>query len=460
MLTIINENKIFSALSKGKNEDKVRICEILAKALELKGLNLEEATYLINIKNPELIHELFVAASKVKEDIYGKRIVIFAPLYISNVCKNECLYCAFRHSNKELKRTILEQQKIASEIEHLINQGHKRILLEAGEAYPNDNIDYVIESIATIYGVKNKHGEIRRVNVNVAPLTIPEFKRLKEAKIGTYQLFQETYHCETYNKVHTAGNKADYNFRITAFDRALTAGIHDIGLGALFGLYDWRFEVLALLEHANYLQNNFGVGPHTISVPRLKPAFGSEIASHPFAPVDDNDFCKIVAILRLAVPYTGIIMSTRESAQIREQTLALGVSQVSAGSRTTPGAYTDNKLNDEGQFSIGDHRTLDEVVRDLAEHGYMPSFCTACYRVGRTGEKFMGLAKRGDIKDVCTPNAIASFAEYLTNYASPATKTAGNKLIGKEINSMANKDKQLTSKLLEKVSSGEEDVFV
>ena len=460
MQTIINENKIQSILATTASEDAVRVQEILAKALEFGGLNLQEAAQLTAVKNQELLEEIFIAANKVKEEIYGKRIVIFAPLYISNLCTNECLYCAFRATNKALKRRFLAPSEIANETEALINQGHKRVLLVAGETYPKGDFQYVLDAIKAVYETKSNHGEIRRINVNLAPLGVEDFKRLKDAAIGTYQLFQETYHRDTYKQVHLAGKKADYDWRLSVFDRAMTAGIDDVGMGVLFGLYDWRFEMLALLQHADYLQERFGVGPHTISVPRIEPALGSEIASKPLAAVSDIDFCKLTAILRLAVPYTGIIMSTRENSQIRQQTLALGVSQISAGSRTDPGGYSDANSSDASQFSLGDHRSLDEVVRDVASLGYMPSFCTACYRSGRTGEDFMCLAKHGKIKKICAPNAIATFVEYLNDYATPETKIVGNKLVQAELVSMTNQQRQITEELLAKMKMGQRDVFI
>lgn len=460
-MQIINENTIHSTLASVVSEDVIRVREILAKALEYKGLDEQDVAQLTAIKSGELLSELFAAANKVKEEIYGKRIVIFAPLYISNLCSNECLYCAFRATNKELKRRSLTPSEISGEVEQLIGEGHKRVLMVAGESYPHNDFQYVLDAIQAIYKVKNgRGGEIRRVNVNLAPLDLNNFKRLKEADIGTYQLFQETYHRDTYKQVHVAGKKADYDWRVSAFDRALTAGIEDVGMGVLFGLHDWRFEVLALLQHANYLQQHFGVGPHTVSVPRLEPALGSDIASKPLAAVSDVDFCKLVAILRLAIPYTGIIMSTRETPMTRQQTLALGVSQISAGSRTNPGGYADSELTDDSQFSLGDHRSLDEVVGDLANLGYMPSFCTACYRLERTGGHFMELAKHGKIKKMCGPNAIATFVEYLTSYASPATQAAGRKLIESELALMPESERQLTEKLLARLGAGQTDVFV
>ena len=309
--------------------------------------------------------------------------MLFAPLYISNLCNNDCLYCAFRVRNKELQRRALTQEEIRHEVEVLVDQGHKRILLVAGESYPKDGgFQYVLDSIATIYDVKRGNGEIRRVNVNVAPLPVDQFRELKASGIGTFQLFQETYHRETYRAVHVGGKKKDFDWRVTGMHRAMEAGIDDVGIGVLFGLADWRYEILAMLQHIHELERAYGVGPHTISVPRLEPASGSDMASHPPQPVSDVDFRKIVAILRLAVPYTGMILSTRETANLRQETFALGISQISAGSRTNPGGYEEDEEFDAAQFQLGDHRSLDEVIRDISELGFVPSFCTACYRLG------------------------------------------------------------------------------
>ncbi len=456
----IDENKVWEILGAHKTSDFVKTREVLAKALEMKGLNQEDVAVLINISDPLMLSELFDTANKVKETIYGKRLVLFAPLYISNMCANECLYCAFRANNKEIVRNALSQEHIAREVEVLINQGHKRILMVAGESYPNQGFQYILDSIATIYSVKNRHGEIRRVNVNIAPLDTEEFRLLKEAKIGTYQIFQETYHRETYSKVHLGGKKRDYNWRVWSLHRAMEAGIDDVGIGVLFGLFDYRFEILALMQHIHELEDQFGVGPHTISVPRLEPATNSNLASHPPFPVSDIDFRKIVAILRLAVPYTGIIMSTRETAQMRRETFALGVSQISAGSRTNPGGYEEESEDDpSGQFSLGDHRPLDEVIRDVASMGYIPSFCTACYRLGRTGQDFMDLAKPGDIKLHCGPNALSSFKEYLKNYATPATVRIGEELIRKTVSEMSGIARQRAEKLIKRVEEGRDDVY-
>lgn len=451
----INEQKIWEALESNQNPEPSKIKEVLAKASEMKGLNLADVSVLTCISDPEMLSELFNTANNVKDTIYGKRLVLFAPLYISNLCANECLYCAFRATNKDIVRNALTQEHIAREVEVLMNQGHKRILLVAGESYPNKGFQYVLDSIRTIYGVKNEHGEIRRVNVNVAPLTTDEFKLLKAEGIGTYQIFQETYHRETYSKVHVGGKKRDYNWRAWSLHRAMEAGIDDVGIGVLFGLFDYRFEILAMMQHIKELEKKLGVGPHTVSVPRLEPATNSDIASHPPFPVSDIDFRKIVAILRLAVPYTGIIMSTRETAKMRRETFALGVSQISAGSKT--GYEEEDAVS--GQFSLGDHRKLDEVIQDVASMGYIPSFCTACYRLGRTGQDFMDLAKPGDIKLHCGPNGLSSFKEYLKNYATPKTAEIGNNLIRETIAGMSGLAKQRAEKLVKRVEAGKDDVY-
>jgi 2-iminoacetate synthase len=415
----------------------------------------------MQLSDPGLLGEMFAAAKRTKERIYGKRLVLFAPLYISNMCCNECLYCAFRARNTALKRRALSQGEIARETKLLIEQGHKRLLLVAGESYPRDGFSYIIQAIDTVYSVKSGRGEIRRVNVNIAPLELEEFQALKAAMIGTYQLFQETYHRQTYASVHVGGRKRDYDWRLGAAGRAMEAGIDDVGIGVLFGLFDWRFEVLALMQHIRHLEARHGCGPHTLSVPRLEPASGSDLALHPPHPVSSLDFRKLVAILRLAVPYTGIIMSTRENANIRRETFALGVSQISAGSRTNPGGYsTEDGDGDASQFSLGDHRPLDEVVRDIAELGYIPSFCTACYRLGRTGMDFMDLAKPGEIKHHCDPNALSTFEEYLQDYASEETRVVGAKLIADTLGGMDETARRVSEAMLERVLAGQRDVFV
>jgi 2-iminoacetate synthase len=455
----IDEAAVVHALEAGATKDAARVREIFAKARELKGLEMEEVAVLSSVSDPDLLSEMFQTAKEVKDAIYGQRLVLFAPLYVSNLCENDCVYCAFRVRNKELKRRALTQAEIRHEVEILVDQGHKRVLLVAGESYPNEGFDYVLKSVGTIYDVKRGNGEIRRVNVNVAPLTVEEFKALKDTGIGTYQLFQETYHRGTYKTVHLGGKKRDYDWRVSAMDRAVQAGIDDVGIGVLFGLYDWRFEVLAIMQHIRHLEATFGVGPHTISMPRLEPACGSDMASAPPQPVSDIDFRKIVAILRMTVPYTGMIMSTREAPNIRRETFAMGVSQISAGSRTNPGGYAEDEQFDEAQFQLGDHRSLDEVIRDVAELGYIPSFCTACYRLGRTGMDFMDLAKPGDIKHHCDPNALSTFEEYLIDYGTADTRRVGEELIAAKVAEMDPVRRDFTQAMIDKVRNGERDVL-
>lgn len=455
----IDEKKIWEALEKHSVSDRVLIEEILKKSLELKGLSLDDIAPLLSIKEPELLDELFKTAKAVKEKIYGKRLVLFAPLYISNLCKNECIYCAFRATNKELDRKALGYDEIRREVEILVEQGHKRILLVAGESYPEEGLDYILKAIDTIYSVKNK-GEIRRVNVNIAPLTTEDFKRLKSRKIGTYQLFQETYHRDTYKKMHLGGLKRDYDFRVTVMDRAMEAGINDVGIGVLFGLFDYRFEVMALLQHSKHLDKEFGAGPHTISVPRIEPASGSKVSENPPYKVSDTDFLKLIAILRLSVPYTGMILTTRENPETRRTAFAVGISQISAGSRTNPGGYSSSEKFDASQFSLGDHRNLREVIEDITKLGYIPSFCTGCYRLGRTGKDFMDLAKPGLIQKHCSPNAIATFAEYLEDYADDEMKTLGYEMIQKHLKELPPNLQKTTMEMVNSVKQGKRDVYI
>jgi len=455
----IDDHVIAATLERQRLADAARVREVLAKARELKGLESEDMAALMGVSDPGLLHEMFDAAQHVKQAIYGRRLVIFAPLYVSNMCANECTYCAFRARNTELDRRALTQEEIARETRMLIDQGHKRVLVVAGESYPREGFSYVLKAIDTVYSVTHDQGEIRRINVNVAPLTLEQFRELKDAKIGTYQLFQETYHRGTYGAVHLAGKKKDYDWRVTAMDRAMQAGIDDVGVGVLFGLFDWRYELLAMMQHVRHLEARHGVGPHTISVPRLEPASGSDLASQPPHAVSDVDFRKIVAILRLAVPYTGIIMSTRESAHIRRETFALGVSQISAGSRTNPGGYAESERENASQFCLGDHRPLDEVIRDVAGLGYIPSFCTACYRLGRTGQDFMDLAKPGEIKEHCDPNALATFVEYMMDYGSEETRAVGERLVEQVLASMGPVPQQMAASMVKRVRGGKRDVF-
>lgn len=464
-LSIIDEEKIISTLKLHQKQNKSKIKEILQKAEELKGLNTQDVATLISAENNEIIDEFFFTAKKIKEKIYGKRLVFFAPLYITNKCINNCLYCGFRKDNKEQKRKTLTFNEISEEVKALENSGHKRLLLVFGESEDLD-IDYVVKTIETVYNTKNGKGEIRRVNVNIAPMEVCDFKKLKQAKIGTYQLFQETYHRETYKFMHPSGPKKNYEYRITAPDRAMEAGIDDVGIGVLFGLHHYKFEVLALLQHINYLEKKFGIGPHTISVPRLKPALGALISQNPPCPLSDFEFKKIVAILRLAVPYTGIILTTRERKELRNEFFSLGVSQISAGSKTQPGGYAEenkkSKFKNQNleQFHIEDTRTVEEVIKDICTSGYIPSFCTACYRLGRTGEDFMKLSKIGFIKNFCTPNAILTFKEYLLDYAKDGMKDVGEKVINEFIAEI--KNNRLKEKLTNKIKlieKGERDIY-
>lgn len=459
----IDDAAIAGHIENNAKVDSGLVKEILAKAESLEGLTLGEVAALLPVQEPALLERLFATANTIKNVIYGRRLVIFAPLYISNLCSNECLYCAFRAGNRSVNRRALSMKEIAEETRMLVEQGHKRVLMVAGESYSREmgGFDYVLDAIRTVYSVRSGNGEIRRVNVNVAPLPVEEYKRLKDAGIGTYQLFQETYHRETYSRVHVGGMKRDYNWRVTAIDRAMEAGVDDCGIGPLFGLYKWEYEVLALLMHIRHLEETFGVGPHTISVPRIEPASGSEMADCPPWPVTDLDFKKIVAILRLAVPYTGIIMSTRESADMRRELVRLGVSQISGGSRTNPGGYGESAAdeNESSQFQIGDRRSLDEVIRDAAEMGLVPSFCTGCYRLGRTGSDFMDLARPGEIRRHCDPNALSTFMEYLLDYASPETRSVGEALIATSLTEMEPEAANAAEAMVEKVKHGERDVY-
>ena len=454
----IDHEKIYEYLKNTSPPDKAEVRDILKHARELKGISFSETERLLLVEDEELLEEIFETANYIKNEIYGKRLVLFAPLYVSNICKNECLYCAFRRSNKLIKRRRLTLDEIKKETEILVSKGHKRILLVSGEGRGERELDYIIDSINTIYSTKVGNGEIRRINVNIAPLDVDGFKRLKEAKIGTYQLFQETYHYPTYKKMHQKGPKSDYVYHLTTMDRAFEAGIDDVGVGILFGLYDYKFEIMALLEHIRHLEERFGIGPHTISVPRIEPATGSEVSYNPPYPVSDRDFKKIIAILRITVPYTGIILSTREKPEIRREAFRLGVSQISAGSRTNPGGYSEGESGE--QFSLGDHRPIDEVIYDICKLGFIPSFCTSCYRLGRTGVDFMDLAKPGLIKEKCLPNGLLTFKEYLLDYASEKTREIGEKLIEKMLNEIENERvRNQTKKFLKMIEEGKRDIY-
>jgi 2-iminoacetate synthase len=423
----IDPARIYEYLENTAPPDAGEVADVLAHARELKGISHAEAERLLMADDDEQLAQIAETARYIKEEIYGKRLVLFAPLYVSNLCNNDCLYCAFKKSNDSIPRRTLAPDEVRREVEALVQQGHKRILLVSGEGLGRRALDYTLEAIDAIYSVKVGKGEIRRINVNVAALPVDAYRALKAARIGTYQLFQETYHPETYAVMHPSGPKSDYAYHLSAIDRAMQAGIDDVGVGILFGLENYRFEIMALLQHVRHLEERFGTGVHTISVPRLEPATGSDVSLHPPHPVSDRDFRKIISILRITVPYTGMILSTREDAQMRREALSLGISQISAGSRTNPGGYASGDSAE--QFSLGDHRSLEEVIRDIASFGHVPSFCTGCYRLGRTGRDFMDLAKPGLIKQYCLPNALTSFKEYLVNYASPETRALGETLI-------------------------------
>ena len=447
----IEDERIFRALS--QKEDAGKVAAVLAKSMEKKPLTLDETAALLVVKDPQLLESIFEAARKLKRDIYGNRIVLFAPLYIGNHCVNDCLYCGFRRSLKTTVRRTLSDEELVQEVRGLENQGHKRLILVYGES-PLYSPEYIAHTVRIVYETKEKFGEIRRVNINAAPLDIAGFRTVKEAGIGTFQVFQETYHKETYAEYHPANTlKGNYMWRLNAMDRAFEAGCDDMGIGALFGLYDWKFEVLGLISHALHLQGRYGVGPHTISFPRIQPANGLDFAlKHP---VSDHDFKHLVAVLRLAVPYTGLIMTAREKESLRNEVMQFGVSQIDAGTRLEIGAYhekeaasADQALEKE-QFQIADNRSLDDTIRWLVKQKFIPSFCTSCYRVGRTGEHFMEYAIPGFIGKFCTPNALMTLAEYLKDYGSPATVDAGRKLIAEELAAMPEGD--LKNRLLERL---------
>jgi len=457
-IRVIDEGLIERQLEAGKKNSKGKILDILAKARGAKGLEPAEASSLLQVNDRDLMEEIFREAREVKLKIYGKRLVLFAPLYLSNDCQNNCRYCGFRRDNRLLSRKRLTVEEIRQQVRVLESLGHKRILLECGESNLS-GVDYVAKAIEAIYETKNGGGEIRRVNVNIAATTVENYRLLKAARIGTYQLFQETYHRPTYEALHE-GPKLDYNRQILAHDRAQEAGIDDVGLGVLFGLYDYRFEVMGLLYHALHLEEKFGVGPHTISVPRWRPAAGVDFEA-PY-PVADIDFKKLVAVLRLAVPYTGMIISTRESAQMRTEAFRLGISQTSAGSCTSPGGYGKAENGDGGseQFQVADHRTPDEVIRSICQMGYLPSFCTACYRRGRTGKDFMEMAKPGEIQELCAPNAILTFKEYLLDYASVETRKAGEETLHRHLEDVAlGPMREETQKRLRRIEEGKRDLY-
>lgn len=441
--------------------DRQRVLDVIAKSLDKKRLTLEETAVLINATDPDLIEAIKDGARTLKKLVYGNRIVLFAPLYIGNKCINNCAYCGFRAENKDAIRKTLQQKEIKQEIMALEENGQKRLVLVFGE-HPEYNADYIAECTKLAYSVKKGNGEIRRVNINAAPLDIEGFRKVHQAGIGTYQIFQETYHPEAYKWYHKSGRKADYNWRVTAFDRAQEAGLDDVGMGALFGLYDWKFEVMAMVRHTNHLEACYDVGPHTISFPRITAASNNCIK--PEYEVSDEDFTRIIAILRLAVPYTGLILTAREPAHIRTEALSFGVSQIDGGTKLEIGSYSesvnlDQDLNKE-QFKINDDRSLNEVIDELLEKGYLPSFCTSCYRMGRTGEHFMEFSVPGFIKRFCTPNGILTLAEYLMDYAPEHTAKKGWEVIARELKDL--EDENVRNEIedrIEKIKKGKRDLY-
>jgi len=461
MKPFIDPNELWGFINHTKSS-KERVREVIAKSLDKNRLTMEETAVLINATDQESVEEIKQGARLLKEKVYGQRIVLFAPLYVGNLCINNCAYCGFKVSNTKVTRVTLEKDDLIAQVKALEDTGQKRLILVYGE-HPRYNAEFIAESVRTVYGVKSGRGEIRRVNINAAPLDIDGFRTVKSAGIGTYQIFQETYHEPTYAVVHPSGVKRNYEWRITALDRAQEAGIDDVGIGALFGLYDWRFEVMGLLRHTNHFEAVYNVGPHTISFPRIQ--FASQLDIDKSHLVSDADFTKLVAILRLSVPYTGLILTAREPAVIRDEILQFGVSQIDGGTNIELGGYAKKKDNihqdiDLEQFQINDNRSLNEIMEELIGNGFIPSFCTACYRLGRTGEHFMEFSVPGFIKRYCQPNALLTMLEYLEDYAPPHTKEMGSRLIQEKLDAMENDG--FKEKLIEKIEGikqGQRDLY-
>lgn len=449
-------------LLKQPKPDPIRIRDIIAKSISKEALQVEETAQLLLADDPDSVEHIFEAARKLKRDVYGNRIVLFAPLYIGNYCINDCLYCAFKRSNPNAVRRTLSFEDISDQVRALENQGHKRLILVYGE-HPKYNADYIAETVHHVYSIREGRGEIRRVNINAAPLDAEGFRKVKRAGIGTYQIFQETYHHATYRKYHPEDTmKGDFLWRLDGLSRAFEAGADDMGIGALFGLYDWRYEVLGLVTHSLHLQQTYHVGPHAISFPRLRPASGVTLSDNYL--VSDPDFKRLIAILRLSVPYTGLILTARENPDIRRTVMEFGVSQIDAGSRIELGGYTeagDAQVMEQEQFSLGDTRSLDDIMRELMQTGFIPSFCTACYRLGRTGEQFMEYAVPGWIHDYCSPNALSTLTEYLVDYASPETKHVGLKLVNRELEKIQSTEiREKLRDYLERIrTSGDRDLY-
>ena len=461
--SFINHEEIEATLAEARSRaaDPAQVRALLGKAARYEGLSHREAALLFEVQDPAILAEVFALARKVKEHIYGRRIVMFAPLYLSDYCVNRCSYCGYNHDNP-MKRRKLDTGQLEAEVRVLERMGHKRLALEAGEDPKNCPLDYLIDCINTIYSLKFENGAIRRVNVNIAATTVEDYRRLKDAAIGTYVLFQETYHKPTYLEVHKAGPKRNYEYHTEAHDRAMQGGIEDVGLGVLYGLYDWKYDTVGMLMHAEHLEAALGVGPHTLSIPRIRAAEGVVSRDYPNL-VSDEDFKKVVAVLRLAVPYTGMLLSTREPMGYREELLALGISQMSAGSCTGVGGYAhEYKLGEEEavpQFEPLDHRTPAEFLKGLLRDGYIPSYCTACYREGRTGDRFMRLAKTGQIANVCQPNAMITLQEYVEDYGDPELRELAEKVIARELDSITNpKARAVTETFLQRIRDGERDL--
>ncbi len=460
--SFIPEAEIFAWLERTRDPAPERVRAIIRRSLDKNRLEPEEMATLINAEAPELVEEIFEGARELKKRIYGNRIVLFAPLYVGNECINRCEYCGFRADNPEVQRKTLLGDELVAEVEALQELGHKRLIMVYGE-HPKYDAQYIRDTVREVYQARKGPGEIRRVNINAAPLDVEGFRIVKEAGIGTYQIFQETYHRETYEKVHPSGPKSNYLWRLHGLDRAMEAGIDDLGIGALLGLYDWRFETMALLYHTIHLEERFKVGPHTISFPRLEPAVGTDIGriTAQYA-VPDQDFKRLVAILRLAVPYTGLILTCRESVALRNEMLSFGVSQIDGGSSIGVGSYAaaDPDAFKKSQFVLGDNRSLDEIIRELCEAGFIPSFCTGCYRKGRTGEHFMEFAIPGFVKRFCTPNAVLTFLEYLNDYAEGETLEAGLRQIERELDAMPeSRAKEELRERMGQVRAGARDLY-
>ena len=460
-ITFLNEEKINNIVNSAKKnaENKEKVREILDKAKLALGITPEEAATLLNVNDPILLDEMFKTAKFIKEKIYGKRIVMFAPLYVSNYCVNNCEYCGYQHCNDKLNRKKLTREELVNEVKALEKLGHKRIVLEAGEDPINCSLDYILQCIKDIYSIKFENGNIRRININIAATTVENYKKLKEAEIGTYTLFQETFHAPTYDRVHLGGPKKDYYYHTTAMFRAREAGIDDVGIGVLYGLYEPIYETVAMISYANELERQTGVGPHTISVPRLRQASNVTLKKYPHL-VDDDLFKKIVAVLRLAVPYTGMILSTREESDFRDEVIELGISQVSTGSCTGVGGYSEENKN-TAQFEVGDHRSPMEMLESLINSGYIPSYCTACYRSGRTGDRFMEIAKSGKINVMCEANALMTLKEFLIDYADDHLREVGNKAILEALEKMGDENfRNLIKGYLKDIENGARDISV